>query len=514
MLQAAAVFSDNMVLQRDKKLRVFGRGDEGSRITVALCGKTGDTVCRDGKWVVYLPPLPAAEGAAMEISDGTDTVRFENIAIGEVWLAGGQSNMELELQNADGGKELLRGGVKENKILEKVRFYYTPKAACEGEELLALEAESGWELFNEADAAKWSAVATFFARDLAQRLADEGMDVTVGIIGCNWGGTSASAWTGRKMLEQDSDTRSYVDEYDKTMEDKTFEGYLAELAEYEEWYNAWQPKINEYYATTPNPTWEGAQEYAGPNRWPEPLGPKSPFRPSGLYETMIKRVCPYTLAGFIYYQGESDDHKADTYYKLLKALIEQWRTDWEDDSLPFIFVQLPMFMNEGDEDFKHWCKIREAQMRVHRTTANTGIAVALDKGEFNNIHPLDKEPVGYRLALQAMYHVYGKISADEAYGAIYKSCLCTEGGILLSFDHAKDGFDVKGEKIVGFEIAGVDKKYAPADAEIRGDKIFVRSEEVIEPLYLRYNWTNYGEVTVYSKNGIPLAPFRTSCNDA
>ena len=107
--------------------------------------------------------------------------------------------------------------------------------------------------FNEADAAKWSAVATFFARDLAQRLADEGMDVTVGIIGCNWGGTSASAWTGRKMLEQDADTRSYVDEYDKTMEDKTFEGYLAELAEYEEWYNAWQPKINEYYATTPNP---------------------------------------------------------------------------------------------------------------------------------------------------------------------------------------------------------------------------------------------------------------------
>ena len=153
-------------------------------------------------------------------------------------------------------------------------------------------------------------------------------------------------------------------------------------------------------------------------------------------------------------------------------------------------------------------------MRVHRTTANTGIAVALDKGEFNNIHPLDKEPVGYRLALQAMYHVYGKISADEAYGAIYKSCLCTDGGILLSFYHAKDGFDVKGEKIVGFEIAGVDKKYVPADAEIRGDKIFVRSEEVIEPLFLRYNWTNYGDVTLFSKNGIPLAPFRTSRNDA
>ncbi|MDE7303201.1 MAG: sialate O-acetylesterase, partial [Oscillospiraceae bacterium] len=166
-----------------------------------------------------------------------------------------------------------------------------------------------------------------------------------------------------------------------------------------------------------------------------------------------------------------------------------------------------------DEDFKHWCKIREAQMRVHQTTANTGIAVILDRGEFNNIHPIDKEPVGERLALQAMYHVYGKISADEAYGAIYKSHEYTDGGMLLSFDHAGDGFDVKGEKIVGFEVAGKNKKYQPAEAEIRGDKIFVRSAEVAEPVYLRYNWTNYGEVTVYSKNGIPLAPFRTSRND-
>ncbi len=502
----AAIFTDHMVLQRNKNITVWGNAYNFTKVKIEIGGNYAEAAAVGGKWTAVLPPMEAGGPYELKATDGNGSeIILRDVMIGEVWLAGGQSNMELELQNSLTGKEDLAALTED----VNVRFYYTQKIAYIDDYFHFAERNGSWATASPESAKCWSAVGFYFARKLAAELG-----VTVGVIGCNWGGTSASAWTGRKMLEQDADTRSYVDEYDKTMEDKTFEGYLAELAEYEEWYNAWQPKINEYYATTPNPTWEGAQEYAGPNRWPEPLGPKSPFRPSGLYETMIKRVCPYTLAGFIYYQGESDDHKADTYYKLLKALIEQWRTDWEDDSLPFIFVQLPMFMNEGDEDFKHWCKIREAQMRVHRTTANTGIAVALDKGEFNNIHPLDKEPVGYRLALQAMYHVYGKISADEAYGAIYKSCLCTDGGILLSFYHAKDGFDVKGEKIVGFEIAGVDKKYVPADAEIRGDKIFVRSEEVIEPLFLRYNWTNYGDVTLFSKNGIPLAPFRTSRNDA
>ncbi|MDE5742551.1 MAG: sialate O-acetylesterase [Oscillospiraceae bacterium] len=500
----AAVFTDHMVLQRNKNINIWGCAYTATDITVELCGKSVTTRAESGKWKAVLPPMEAGGPYELKVTDnrGGETV-LHDVMIGEVWFAGGQSNMELELQNALNGNEVLKNIKDVN-----VRFYYTQKIAYIDDYFHFAERNSCWTVAAPDTAANYSAVGYYFARRLAAALG-----VTVGVIGCNWGGTSASSWMSRKALEQDADTRSYVDEYDKTMEEKTMEGYLKELAEYEEWHNEWQPKINEYYATAENPTWEGAQEYAGPSRWPEPMGPRSQFRPGGLYETMVTRICPYTLAGFIYYQGESDDHKPDTYYKLFKALIEQWRTDWEDDSLPFVFVQLPMFMNEGDEDFKHWCKIREAQMRVHRTTANTGIAVILDKGEFNNIHPIDKEPVGERLALQALYHVYGKISADEAYGAIYKSHEYTDGGITLSFDHAGDGFELKGEKAVGFEVAGKDKKYHTADAWFKEDKIFVRSAEVAEPVYLRYNWTNYGDVTVYSKNGIPLAPFRTSRND-
>ena len=500
----AAVFTDHMVLQRNKNINIWGCAYTATDVTVELCGKSVTARAESGKWKAVLPPMEAGGPYELKVTDNRGgEIVLHDVMIGEVWLAGGQSNMELELQNALNGKEVLKNIKDVN-----VRFYYTQKIAYIDDYFNFAERNSCWSVAAPDTAANYSAVGYYFARKLAAELG-----VTVGVIGCNWGGTSASSWMSRKALEQDADTKSYVDEYDKTMEEKTMEGYLKELAEYEEWHNAWQPKIDEYYANTPDPTWEGAQEYAGPCRWPEPMGPRSQFRPGGLYETMVTRICPYTLAGFIYYQGESDDHKPDTYYKLFKALIEQWRGDWEDDRLPFLFVQLPMFMNEGDEDFKHWCKIREAQMRVHQTTANTGIAVILDRGEFNNIHPIDKEPVGERLALQAMYHVYGKISADEAYGAIYKSHEYTDGGIMLSFDHAGDGFELKGEKAAGFEVAGKDKKYHPADAWFKEDKIFVRSAEVAEPVYLRYNWTNYGEVTVFSKNGIPLAPFRTSRND-
>lgn len=502
ILSCAPVFSDNMVLQRNKNIAVFGMAYDNMKVTVMLNGKTVEATAKDHKWSVLLPPMEAGGPYEMTVLSGDERITFCNIMIGEVWLAGGQSNMELELQNSLGGKKVL-----ENIDSANVRFYYTKKNPYIDEFFYADERNNCWKTASEENSANWSAVGFYFAKKLS-----EDLGVTVGIIGCNWGGTSASAWMPRETLLADSDMRSYADEYDEAMGGKTFEQYLAELDDYNAYVEVWQPKINEFYAKHPDGEWGDALEFAGPCRYPEPLGPKSPFRAGGLYETMLMRVCPYTLAGFIYYQGESDDHKPNFYYKLFKALIEQWRNDWQDDSLPFLFVQLPMFINRGEEDRKHWCIIREAQMRVHQTTANTGIAVILDCGEYGNIHPVDKEPVGERLELQALCHVYGMISEKEAYGAIYKSFEYKDGGMLLYFDHAEDGFDVRGEA-VGFEIAGDDKLYHKAEVTVQNDKIFARSGEVKEPKYLRYNWVNYGEVTVFSKNGIPLAPFRTSRDD-
>ena len=226
---------------------------------------------------------------------------------------------------------------------------------------------------------------------------------------------------------------------------------------------------------------------------------------------MLSRVCPYTLRGFLYYQGESDDHKPNTYYTLLTSLISLWRNIWNDEKLPFIIVQLPMFKYKNDPDYKHWCLIREAQMRAFQTVKNTGIAVITDCGELDNIHPTDKLPVGERLCLQAQKLAYGM--NVKAFGPIYSSYEYINGGIKLSFEYAENGFNVKDEEPIGFEIAGEDKKFYPAKAEITENKIFISSEKVSVPVYARYCWVNYGEVNIYNETGIPLAPFRTHRND-
>lgn len=502
ILSCAPVFSDSMVLQRNKNITVWGMAYDGMRVTVSLNGKTAEAVTKNHRWTAVLPAMEAGGPYEMTVSSGDEKIVFTDVMLGEVWLAGGQSNMELELQNSLDGKKVL-----EQMDGVNVRFYYTKKNSYIDEFFYADERNGGWARASKDNSAAWSAVGYYFAKKLS-----EDLGVTVGVIGCNWGGTSASAWMSKELLCSDVDTKSYVDEYDAAMDGKTFEEYCAELDDYNAYVEQWQPKINEFYAKNPEGEWGDALKFAGPCRYPEPLGPKSPFRAGGVYETMLKRVCPYTLAGFIYYQGESDDHKPNMYCKLLKMLIEQWRSDWNDDTLPFIFVQLPMHINRGEEDRKHWCLIREAQMRVHQTVANTGIAVALDCGEYGNIHPLDKKPVGERLEIQALCHVYNKLSPEKAYGAIFRSALFADGKAVLSFDHAEGGFDVKGE-VKGFEIAGTDKVYHSANAEFDGEKIILSSGEVSEPKYARYCWVNYGEVTVFSKNGLPLAPFRTSRDD-
>lgn len=211
----------------------------------------------------------------------------------------------------------------------------------------------------------------------------------------------------------------------------------------------------------------------------------------------------------IFGQGEADDMKPVLYQKLLTRMIRQWRDDWEDQTLPFLFVQLPMHRNESDPDYKNWCLLRESQMNTFKTVKNTGIAVILDCGEFNDIHPKDKIPVGERLALQAMYQVYQIRNEREAFGPIYKTFEYKDGGIELSFNYMEEGFRINGEAS-GFEIAGEDGNYINAAIEIRGSKIFLSSSEITYPLHARYCWTNYGDVTIFGTNGLPLAPFRTN----
>lgn len=500
MLRAAAVFSDHMVLQRNKKICVFGEGDTGREIAVTLGQDRVLTRCRNGRWTAYLPEREAQENLSMEISDGQECIRFTDIAVGEVWLAGGQSNMELELKDAEGGKEILQSG-----DFPMVRFYYTPKQAYKAADFEEVERASHWKRFGEQDAANWSAVGFYFAQELARRL-----QVTVGVIGCNWGGTSASCWMSREAILARKATRSYVEDYENSEAiQKSVTEQIGEYQEYQAYQEDWDKRAAAVYEKEPMMAFNKVQELIGPCRYPGPMNCANFTRPAGLYETMLKRVAPYTLKGFIYYQGESDDHRPQDYYALFTGLIEQWRQDWGDERLPFLMVQLPMHRYQHDPDTKSWCIIRESQMRAFQMLRNTGIAVAIDCGQFHEIHPKNKKPVGERLALQALWGVYHVIAEKEAFGPIYRDFLCRDGGMELTFDYAQDGFVCRGEKISGFELAGSDGVFREAWAVFEGDRVFLHSPEVKEPVMARYLWTNYGEVTVFGANGLPMAPFRT-----
>ena len=497
MLKAAQVFSSNMVLQRDKNVLVWGEGDNGRTVTVSFNGVSRSAAVKDSKWQVKLPPMQAGEESHMTVTDGTDTLTFYNVIVGEVWFLGGQSNMELELQNAKDGAEYL-SQLDENT---PVRYYYTPKVAT-AEQAQQQGENSGWSKAGSESSKAWSAVGFHFGMKLAKELG-----VTVGLIGCNWGGTSASSWVDRKTLENDKTISSYIEEYDEKIKGKTLEQQKAEYEDYLKYEAKWNEDQQRIMAQEPDLGWDQLQERIGKNLWPGPINEFNPFRPTNMFENMVMRVCPYTIKGFLYYQGESDDHKPDSYYRLFTSLIALWREKWGDDTLPFIMVQLPMFKYAADPDYKHWCKIRSAQMKAYRTVKNTGIAVILDCGEFNEIHPKDKLPVGERLFMQAMELCYG--GWENAYAPMLKRVVYDNGKAKLSFCHAENGFDVKGEKAAGFCIAGADGEFKEAEADIQGSSIILSSPEVADPEYVSWCWYNYAEVTVFGKNGIPLAPFNT-----
>lgn len=498
----APVFTDNMVLQRNKKIKLWGKAAAASRISITL-GEASVFVTSDGDgaWSAELPPMQAADGLALNVSDGISDVTLNNIAIGEVWLAGGQSNMEFELSKCTDWERIKAAPC------HKVRFFYTPKHDFEDEAYFADWENAQWQLTESEYFGTWSAVGYIFAEKISAALG-----VTVGIIGCNWGGTSASAWMSREAILSDDSTRIYIDEYDERNKGISLKDQKKEYLEYLEYESAWDERSARLYEENPDTEWSEALRICGECKWPGPINSFNPFRPCGQYEQMLRRICPYTLRGFIYYQGESDDHRPRSYQALFTSLINLWRKDWQDDGLSFIMTQLPMHRYSADPDFKNWPIIREAQLNVFKTLPDTGIAVIPDCGQYNEIHPVNKGPVGERLALQALYGTYHVINDTEAFGPIY-SYKEIRGNVLeVFFEHAPNGLALKGEPEY-YEIAGADKIFYPADIKIKNSSVEFTSDKVSSPMYARYCWSNYCSPTLYGANGLPASPFRTDADD-
>ncbi len=493
----AAIFKDNMVLQRNKKISIWGTGTSNSKITARINDNLSTTkVDKDGNWILHLNKMSEGGPYILSITDETTDINLSNVMIGEVWFAGGQSNMDMELINSLNGKEELKN------INPNIRYYYTPKITYFENDYENIENQSIWEDSTSEYTWRWSAVAYYFAKKLAEKL-----NITIAIIGCTYGGTSASVWVDNKTLNN-SKLKYYLEDYNNILNSKTEDEYLNELNLHNERKMNWDKKCNELKFKNPLISYNEIVSIIGDEPWCPPMGFKSPFRPCGLYETMLKRVCPYTIQGFIYYQGEGDDQNPHLYQELLTSLIKSWRKEWKDDNLSFIFVQLPMYMEENQQDFKHWCLIREAQLKTYLKEYNVGIANAIDLGELNNIHPVNKKPVGERLASQALYLAY-KYDIDEN-GPMYRSHKIHNNYIEITFNYAENGFLIKGEFIKGFEIAGQDKIFFPAQAIAKGDKIRLSSKDVENPKYARYLWYNYyPEITLYNNIGLPAFPFRT-----
>lgn len=539
MIKLPAIFKSHAVFQRDKIFRIWGETD-ASEVSARILEDAniiskGSAIVTDGSFLLEMEPVEAGGPYSLEIKSGNDVVLLADVYFGDVWLAGGQSNMEFQLNNSkDADEEIAEA---EN---DRIRFYNVPQIAWVGSELEDAEAKSEWQLCNSDTVGEWSAVGYYFAKALTE----ESEGIMIGIVGCNWGGTSASAWMSREKLLEYKETKQYIDVYDEAVKGISEAEYNKAYDEYVIYQAEFDKNVGNYYMTNPNPTWDEAISLFGENKYPGPMGPKNWTRPGGLYESMLRRIIPYSMMGCIYYQGEEDDNRPYSYKRLLTSLIEQWRSDFKDDKLAFIVAQLPVFVNEGEEDYKNWPFIREAQAKIGNTIGN-GVAVILESGEYHNIHPVNKETVGYRLAFQALHNVYGCMTRWEACGpeldagfagdeAFYVDLKCCDSGLMINGD---DNFleDVHMMDYLpsdsGFEIAGEDGIYYNAKAQVmRGETlneetddtvnmqgsiltIKLTSDNVKQPMYARYFWKNYGKVRIFGANGIPLAPFRTSDKD-
>lgn len=548
-LRVAAVFSDHMVLQRETPVAVFGAAPAGGRVVVDLMDDQGVTVAQtmavaqaygehetEAPWLAILPALPASGPYTLRVSHETNRLEFADVMIGEVWLAGGQSNMELELHTSEHGDEAIAAA--DDPLL---RFYNTPKAGRIDE---SAEAASGWEPALAPQVAGMSAIAYHFGARLRAQL---GADVAVGIIDCYIGGTSITSWMSRATLIGSDAGRPYVERYEAAIAGKTEEQMRAEADEWQTVFDQWNNNVAAMKEAHPGITQPQIDAEIGPCPWPPPVTPFSERRVSAPYEAMVRRVAPYTLRGFLWYQGEEDEAQCESYRELLGLLIEEWRTLWNlggyaeptvgyqadagADALPFIVVQLPQWIDgqvaARGEDPRHWPVIRAAQLDASETLNDVLLVCTMDCGEFDNIHPLDKTTVGTRIADMALRGVYGRADV-EAESPRVAGVTPAPGALDVTFTNAQGlhwrgttpdtmraaagatGARAVGES--GFEIAGADGVYVDAGAQILpgdGERVTVRVEEpqVDSPTAVRYAWKSWGPAPLFNGAELPALPY-------
>lgn len=478
-VKVPAMFSDGMVLQRGMKVPVWGTGRDGEKVTVSFAGQTLQTTAESGKWRVELAPLEASSQPADLSIAGENTLRFSDVLVGEVWVASGQSNMDFSLKHASTGSEAISKAGNPNLRLFKVvyRTAETPSSELEGK----------WDAASPESAANFSAVAYFFGRDLQREL-----NVPVGVIQTSWGGSPAEAWTASEDLDE-------LPGWPQKMASLNASLKHPKAAEYRKKWGEWQVAFRKAkMAGEPSPKF---------NPRP-PITPESMRWPTGLFNGMIAPLQPYAIRGVIWYQGESNSGNAPFYEVLFPKMISSWRRTWGQGDFPFLFVQLPPFRAGGANQTKGFADLREAQ-RKSLSVPNTAMVSIMDLGDPKDVHPTNKEPVGERLALAAQALAYDKPETIYS-GPLFERAVLSNGGVEIHFTQVGSGLTLKGETLKGFEVAGPDGKYLPAEATIAGEVVKVSNRDVPSPSAVRYSDANVPHGNLWNKSGFPASPFRAA----
>lgn len=614
------LISDNMVLQREAKVKIWGWAAPGERVYVSFAGKKYHTnTGAEGKWLIVMDAMPAGGPFTMNIS-GANSITVKNILIGDVWFCSGQSNMVIPMERV---KEKYPDEIAAADF-PQIRNFFIPTLADVTRQHADLP-PGKWMAASPANVLGFGAVSYFFAQQLYRKY-----HVPIGIINASVGGTPIEAWISESGLKQFPESQQAISNFkDTTYTNKHFstppvtpatqqpapdKGLSGPKTWYDIsyepkfWHKFWLPgywadqgiknlngtvwfrkeidlptamagqtgkifmgRIVDADQTYINGVLVGKTTYQyPPRRYEIPAGllkpgkniivvkvvntagkggfvPDKPYyitangqnidlrgdwlysvgrvdlpadnnanviamqnSPTGLYNTMVAPATAYTLKGMVWYQGEANTNKPKEYQQLLPALIADWRNKWGQGNLPFLYVQLPNFMEVNySPSESNWAELRSSQLKALQMP-NTAMVVTIDAGEWNDIHPLNKKVIGDRLALAAQHFAYGDHKTEYS-GPIYKSVKIDGRKMILTFSHIGSGLELRdGEGLPYFAIAGADKKYVWAKVSIKGDEVIVWNETVAHPAYVRYAWADNPEgANLYNKDGLPASPFET-----
>ena len=451
-IKLPALFSDNMMLQQQSNVPIWGWADKNQTIKIQTSwdAKTYEAKAdKSGKWKIALQ-TPAAGGPyEITVSDGVETKSIKNILIGEVWLCSGQSNMEMPLKGFPGQPVLKGNEAVVHSKNNKIRFITIPRATV----LTPNEDFIGkWNVAGPQTTGDFSATAWYFGS-----LLQEVLDVPVGLIHVSYGGSSMEAWMNQEMLKDFA---------------------AAKI-----------PTKKEDIAKDPNRV------------------------ATTLFNGMLSPVIGYGIKGCIWYQGESNYERAGQYKELTKKMVSSWRALWQQGDFPFYYAQIAPFNyaqfhpKDNKEEYNS-AYLREAQLKASTEIPNAGMAVLMDIGEENNIHPADKEAGGSRLGYLALSKTYG-LTGFEFESPVFKALEIKGSIVTVAFDNAPNGITSYGKEVIGFQIAGENKVFYPAKAELRRKSVLLSSPQVEKPVAVRYLFKDFAKAELFSTGGLPVSSFRT-----